>query len=349
MRTSFREAAARSPQARASIRQQCSASHEMVRSQMVGAFKCDFPAASAMPVAADLPAPAPLVIPTAATPPVDPAADAGKKANAYTAVQNDIVETRPIAKQLADHLTNNERVLRLGTKLGANAWYLFGVSDFDRIIDDLQQAIDLPGSVPEVDPKATELLAAMRAVNPTIKELSRYQTTREFKEDNYKLARERQPVLVAGLRTTIAATEAFGTALFDRRMALDERRVAALPTDSLAQSLLATSLSARRLVRRYDALEKPVDVAPFLATLSDVVAANKKLVTTISSLSPKPDSACTDYTEALDKLVGHGRDMARDVRTGGDPSQPAELFAKAYNRSIDAYTGCMKKEVRAQS
>jgi hypothetical protein len=48
-------------------------------------------------------------------------------------------------------------------------------------------------------------------------------------------------------------------------------------------------------------------------------------------------------------LIGHGRDMARDVRTGGNPTQPAQLFATAYNRSVDAYVSCRKKEERARS
>ncbi|MGI3776360.1 MAG: DUF3829 domain-containing protein [Janthinobacterium lividum] len=348
MRTTYRDAGARSQEARDSIRQQCASAHDMVRTRMIEALKCDFPAASAMPVAADLPLPAPAAPQPVATPPTSPAEDTEAKVNEYTAVQNHIVESHPMARELADHLTNNERVLRLGTKLGANAWYLFGIGDFDHIVEELQHAIALPGAVPEVDPKAAELLAALRTVNPTIKELAHYQTTREFKEDDYKLARERQPALVSGMRAAIDASEAFGTALFDRRMAIDERRLAALPADSLAQGLLAASLSTRRLTRRYDALRRPADVAPFLAVVADVVAANRKLAATADALSPKPDSSCADYSEALDRLVGHGRDMARDVRTGGDPSQPAELFATAYNSSIDAHVRCMKREPRAR-
>ncbi len=349
MRTSFRDAGARSPEVRASIRQQCTASHDMVRTRMIEVFKCDFPAASAMPVVADLPLPAPVAPARAAPPPTTPDEDTDAKANSYTTVQNDIVESHPMAKELADHLTNNERVLKLGTKLGANAWYLFGIGDFDHPIEELQAAIALPGTVPEVDAQAAALLAALRAVNPTIKELAHYQTTREFREDGFRLARDRQPVLVAGMGAAIDASEAFSTALFDRRMAIDERQVAALPADSLARNLLAASLATRRLVRRYESLRKPADAVPFLAVLADVVSANKRLSATTGTLSPKPDSTCADYSEALDKLVGHGRDMAQDIRTGGDPSQPAELFATAYNSSVDAYTGCMKKEPRARS
>lgn len=350
MRTAYRDSAASSPQAREAVRGQCTQTHDMVRNSLIQALKCDFPTASDMPVIADLPPPPP---PTRtarpARAPVSAEEAVAAKANAYTTVQNDIVASHPMQKQLADHITNNERVLKLGTKLGANAWYLFGITDFDRIIERLQEAMALPGTIPEVDPSAASLLAALQRVNPTIKTLERYQTTREFKEDGFKLAREQQPVLVAGMKAAIEASDAFSTALFDRRMALDEKQVQALPKDSLAQHLLATSLVTRRLVRRYDGLDTPADVAPFLATLADVVAANKVLATTIGGLSPKPDSSCADYSQSLDVLIGHGRDMARDVRTGGNPTQPAQLFATAYNRSVDAYVSCRKKEERARS
>lgn len=349
MRTSFRDAGARSPEARDAIRQQCAASHDMVRTRMIEAFRCDFPAAAAMPVVADLPLPPPAVPTPAATPAASPAEQTDAKADAYTAVQNHIVESHAMAKELSDHLTNNERVLKLGTRLGADAWYLFGIADFDDVIEELQQAIALPGAVPDVDARAAGLLAALRAVNPTVRELAHYQKTREFKEDDFRLARERQPALVSGMRTAIDASDAFSTALFDRRMAIDERQLAALPAGSLAQGLLSASLATRRLVRRYDALRKPADVAAFLAVLADVVAANRKLAATADGLSPRPDSSCIDYSEALDTLVGHGRDMARDVRAGGDPSQPAALFATAYNSSIDAHVRCMRKEPRARS
>ena len=350
MRSGYRDAAASSPQSREAVRQQCRQTHEMARASLVQALKCDFPAADAMPTIADLPPPpvAPVQAAGSAPSPISPEESMAEKANAYTAVQNDIVASHPMRKQLAEHVTNNERVLKLGTKLGANAWYLFGIPDFDGIIERLTEAMAKPGAVPEVDPSAQRLLAALQSVNPTIKALDRYQTTREFKEDKFKLAREQQPILVAGMKDAIAASDAFSAALFDRRMALDERQLQALPKDSLAQRLLATSLDTRRLIRRYDALNAPADVPPFLATLSEVIAVNKDLASTIASLTPKPDSACADYSGSLDALVGHGRDLARDVKTRGDSSQPSELFATAYNRSVDYYTDCRKNEQRAR-
>lgn len=347
MRTSFRTAAGQSAAARESIRQQCVSSHEMVRTRMIEAFKCEFPAASAMPVVADA---------TVETAPVakaaaiadDPALAVAKKVNAYTKVQNDIVETHPMGKQLAEHMRNNERVLKLGTKLGANAWYLFGIDDFDRQISDLKEAMAMPGSVPEVDPAAAALVSAMEAVNPVIKELYRYQKTRDFKEDGFKLAMARERPLEDGMRGAIAASDAFSTALFERRMAIDEARLAGLKTGSLAHGLLGASLKTRVLLRRYDAMEKPADVPAFLTALDEVRASNKALMAIGDGLSPKANSYCAEYSEALDALIGHGRDLAATVKAKRDPGDESGAFARDYNKSVDYYGRCLKDETRAR-
>ncbi|WP_283535760.1 hypothetical protein [Methylorubrum extorquens] len=63
-------------------------------------------------------------------------------------------------------------MLKLGTKLGANAWYHFGIVDFDGVIDELEKAVALPGVVPEVDAQAARLLATLCEVNPTLKALT---------------------------------------------------------------------------------------------------------------------------------------------------------------------------------
>jgi|GEM_PF-5495368 len=350
MRTSFRSAAGQSAAARESIRQQCVSSHDMVRTRMIEAFKCEFPAASAMPVVADAPVQTPTPAPAAKAAAVadDPAVSVAKKVNAYTKVQNDIVETHPMGKQLAEHIRNNERVLKLGTKLGANAWYLFGIDDFDRQITDLKAAMAMPGSVPEVDPAAAGLLTAMEAVNPVIKELYRYQKTRDFKEDGFKLAMAREKPLEDGMRGAMAASDAFSTALFERRMGIDEARLAGLKTGSLAYGLLGTSLKTRVLLRRYDAMEKPADVPAFLSALDEVRASNKALMAIGDGLSPKANSYCADYSEALDALIGHGRDLAATVKAKRDPGDESGAFARDYNKSVDYYGRCLKDETRAR-
>lgn len=253
LRDNFRTSANASPRARATVAAQCLQVHDAMRKSLAETFKCDFSASANDEVPAQAAAPQPP--PRRAEPArVDPEAATVAKSNAYTEVQNRIVTFHPIAKQLSEHQANNERVLRLGTKLGANAWYLFGISDFDNLIEQMEKAIALPGAIPEVDGAAGKLLAAMKEVNPTIKALERYQTTREFKEDGYKFAQAQNPILVAGMKGAIAAADGFENALFERGVARDERRLAAMPEGSLPRQILAVSLSTRRAVRRFSTL-----------------------------------------------------------------------------------------------
>ena len=350
LRNNFRTSAGRGAQARAGVAAQCLQIHDSLRQSLVQNFKCDFPASANGDSPAQAAAAAPAALPRRAEPArVDPEAAAIAKVNAYTEVQNRIVTFYPFAKRLADYQSNNERVLRLGTKLGADAWYSFSIGDFDSLAGELEKAIALPGAVPEVDGLAAKLLAALREVNPTVKALSRYQSTREFREDGFKFAREQHPVLVAGMKAAAGAADGFENALFDRGLARDERRMAALPEGSLPRQVLQASLSTRRAVKRYEALQPRGDTAPFLAALAEVSAANRELSLALDKLSPKASTYCTGYSRTLDAVLGHGRDLARDIRAGSNPRQPSERFGEYFNRSVEDYGRCLKDEERARS
>lgn len=178
----------------------------------------------------------------------------------------------------------------------------------------------MPGIAPEVDTQAARPLAALREVNPILKAVKRYQTTREFKEDGFEFAREQHVILVPQVEAAAKTMDAYGTALFEREIDQDERRIAALPEDVPARRLLSTSLTLRRAVRRFEALGPGADVAPFLAALGEVSNANRQLGTTFDSMSPKANSSCTGYTDTVASVIEHGRDVSRDIRAKGDPS-----------------------------
>lgn len=351
MRESFRDTVMRNETARPTVAYQCAQAHEAVRKSLIDAFKCDFPAAPSASQALLQTPPSPprsTGAPTRTAPPPTPEAQALAKANAYTEAQNHLVRSHPLEQQLADYRRDNERVLKLGTKLGANAWYHFGIVDFDGVIGELEKAIVLPGAVPEIDAEAARLLAALRELNPTLKALTRYQTTREFKEDGYKFAREQHAILVPRVEAAAKAMETYGSALFEREIARDERRLTTLPEDAPARRLLSTSLTLRRAVRRFESLGPKADVAPFLAALAEVSNANRQLGTTFDGMSPKADSSCTGYTDTVASLIGHGRDVARDIRAKGDPSQPAQRFNETYNRSVREFESCQKNDDRVR-
>lgn len=349
MRDGFRQAA-RDERARKTIAYQCAQSHPVVRQRVMEAFKCDFPAPSAASaaLAAQMPTPGRPSTdkPAASAQPASADVQAAAKANAYVEVQNTIVTFHPFARQLADYLKGNDRVLRAGAKLDGNSWYSFGVPDCDALITRLKAAIERPGEVPEVDGRAKALLAALEALNPTIKALNRYQNTREFRDDAFKFAREQHPIFAGRMEAAVRAANAYGDGLFDRELARDERKLAALAPDAPPARLLATSLAVKRAVRRYEALGPKSDPGPFQAALADVSAANGRLLTTLDALNPKASTSCTGYVKTIDSVVGHGRDVVRDLRSGGDLAQPSQLFGMYYNRSVEDLSSCNRDEER---
>ena len=277
-----------------------------------------------------------------------PEAQAMAKANAYTEAQNHLVRSHPLEQQLADYRRDNERVLKLGTKLGANAWYHFGIVDFDGVVDELEKAVALPGVVPEVDAQA-----APAAGGPT-----RGQSHPEgadalsdhagiqggWLQVRPRAARDPRPPRRGGRQGDGRVWHG----LFEREIARDERRLAALPEDAPARRLLSTSLTLRRAVRRFEALGPKADVAPFLAALGEVSNANRHLGTVLDGMSPKANSSCTGYTDTVASVIGHGRDVARDIRAKGDPGQPAQRFNETYNRSVRDLETCQKNESRVR-
>ncbi|WP_283535761.1 hypothetical protein [Methylorubrum extorquens] len=140
--------------------------------------------------------------------------------------------------------------------------------------------------------------------------------------------------------------DAYGTALFEREIARDERRLAALPDDAPERRLFATSRTLRRAVRQFEALRPKSDVAPFLAALGEVSNANRQLGTTFDGMIPKTNSSCTGYTDTVASMIVHDQDVARDIRAKGDPSQSARRFNETYNRSVRDLESCQKNESR---
>ncbi len=54
------------------------------------------------------------------------------------------------------------------------------------------------------------------------------------------------------------------------------------------------------------------------------------------------------YADTVASVIGHGRDVARDIRAKGDPSQPAQLFNDTYNRSVRDLESCQRSETRVR-
>ncbi|MBC7799939.1 MAG: DUF3829 domain-containing protein, partial [Gemmatimonadaceae bacterium] len=308
-----------------------------------------------VPEAASEPAPGPASelepspLPTPSIAAVEPSPQELAKANAYVEIQKTLVRSHQMTRNLEQYKRNTDRLVRQGGKLGDNAYQISGINDFDRLIDKLEATIAQPVPITEVDPPAARLLLALQEANPVIKSLERYHRTREFREDDHKYAQQQHPILIARMEAAIAAADGFGDALFDRQLAIDEGVVETLAKNSLGQRLLVTSLTARRAVRRYDALGPGTDVTLFRAALADASRSNRALDAALEAMRPKANTSCAAYVRALDNMIGQGRDVARDVSAGSNPKQPAERFGTYYNRSVEDFTRCQKAEERARS
>ena len=341
MRGNFTRDASRGEQARQTVGAQCGMIHQSVRTGLIANFKCDFPPpAPGTVVAQEVPR----------TPRAERVLSAEQqdiaKTNLYVEAQNSLVEHRNLEKDLADYIEGNQKVLGLNPRASGNDWYRFGMTNVDTAIDRLTKAAAMSNRIPEVDPAAAALLAALKDVNPVIKALDRYQTTREFKEDNYKFAKEQHPAFVLKMQAAITASTAFGDALFEREMVADEKKVASLPKNSVPQTLLATSLSARRAIRLFEAAGPKSDTAPLMAAMGELSRNNKALLAAIDGASPKVDSYCTSYSQYVDEMIGAGRDVARDIKGGSRSGNSGDKFVRAYNSSVDKMSSCQERLAR---
>ena len=343
----FKEAAS-NEYGRRGIAGTCLTVHQSTRRSLTETFKCDFPDADT--TLAQVPPTAPITPPaerrarTAA--PSSAEEQLAAKEQAYIAVHNDLVSSQPMSKIVADFKRSNERVLQLGDKMGANGWFSFGVNDFDRPIEMLEAAIALPGALPGIDQTAADLLGKLKAVNPVVKALDQYQTTREFKEDGYKFAQQQAPIFIARMTEADAAEDRFSDALDERDMARDSAKIARLPDGSPPRLLLVTTMDARRAVKHLQALapnDKGATLAEKMAALS---ADNRALAAALNGLSPKPNSYCISYSKTIDTLIGAGRDIARDLKGGSEWQRSSERFITSYNNSIEEAAKCQRNEAR---
>ena len=336
-------AAPRTPGAGEQRARLCTMTHEQMRQAMVTAFACDFPPA---------PATAPATAPALAPP--NPAAQTEAKAAAYAGVRREMAEAHNLAKDLTEYLQGNRLVL--GPKPGGQNFFYFGVGSFDRTIARLSAAVALPGEVPDVDPAAAALLAALQELNPMVAALTRYQSTRAFQDDGMTFARAQNPSFVARMEAAAAAARRFDDAVSSRAMAQDEERVGRLAKGSPAQRLLATSLSLRRAMRRYQVLQpdgaKAIppslvkEVPPFQDALRELQDNNAALAATLAGMSPPADPSCAGFSRAVDDLIGSGRGMVRGAQPGPGPAAPSEGFARSYASTAATLEVCAAGEAR---
>ncbi len=321
---------------RGDMSKECLQLHATLRRSMVASYKCDFPTNAAV-TAADATQQA-----DGASPEQSAERQRIAKENAYTATQNNFLARYKLSSYESEYLTDNRAVLTEGAKLPASPRFFFPVPTIDTATQSLADAVALPGTVPDIDPAANTLLAAMQTLAPIVSKLERYQTTQAYEDDHFKLARETTPAFLAALKATVQAAAAYQRALGQHEIARDQARIKSLPEGSLEQRLVQTSLAARGTVTAYRDLTRS-NTAPFAEALGTLNTVGGTLAEAVKGA----DSACVIYSSGIDRLVGEGRDLLREMRGTSDPSRAAEGFISQYNTAVDDLNRCQRYGMRA--
>ena len=349
MATTYRDLAA--GPARRSVGGSCVQAHTATRTSLVQSFKCDFPAADERlaQAAVTTPAadPAPAASPSRGSSTTTSTAEAVMlKENAYVQAYNRLVQFHNISQDLSQYLSSNERMLKPNAKVDGNSFFLFGITDFGSDIEALEKATSMPSPMPDVDAADKKLLEALNTLNPLVLGLKRYQEARDFREDNYKYARAQTPAFVKAMEAADEAADSLSDALDEREMTRQQAKIATAPEGSPRRLMMTVALDARRASRVLQSAGQPGGPAKFEQSIATVAADNRALAAAMDTLRPKPDDACMRYVIELNSLIGYGRDLVRDLKSGGRPNQAAEGFVRTFNNSVGYLPDCQNEDER---
>ena len=271
---------------------------------------------------------------------------AAAKYDADLDAYDELMADHDLVDDLDTYLARSRRWLPSTAPAGTP--FSFNFRSFDETLKRLRAAAALPGSVPDLDPAANRLLAALQAANPIVSDLVRYQTTRAFEDDNLAHARAQHAPFVAAMREVTAAADALQAALSDHATASDRAQVTLLPEGSLRRQVIADGLDLRVVERRLRHLKAGDDVSALAAALAELSTANDAMHAALDRLDPPADYNCGDYAKRADLLLGYGRDQARAAKAGTDPKVPIDRFRDIYPITADSLEKCLAGEKRAQ-
>ncbi len=278
--------------------------------------------------------------------PMSTESQAAAKYDADLDAYNELMADHDLVDDLDTYLARSRRWLP--PTAPANTAFSFDVRPFDETLKRLRAAAALPGSVPDLDPAAARLLAALQAANPIVSDLVRYRATRAFLDDDLAHARAQHAPFVAAMREVMAAADALQAALSDHAVAADRAQVERLPEGSLRRQVMGDGLALRVVERRLRHLKADDDVSALATALAELSAANDAMHTALDRLDPPADYNCGDYAKRADLLLGYGRDQARAAKAGTDPKVPIDRFRDLYPITADSLDKCLAGEKRAQ-
>jgi hypothetical protein len=270
----------------------------------------------------------------------DAASLAAQKFAAYGKAQDDVASLHPFAQEILQYDEYNPAI-RGKAPLDA---YSAVTNPFGSGIHLLRQAMDIKADLGPLDTSAARLLAAMTALNPTVKAMRAYADSELVHTDNGAKGRELDPVYRAQMKEALDADREFGSLLSAKGMELDTARLKTMQPDTIEYNVLNTDVASRRALDALGALNSavtPETQAAFVAALPPVDAANKALATALTQYKgTMPMDHCKSYQSQAAKLVASGNDTAGSPLTKVRHGTKAERFISDYNDSVTAASAC---------
>jgi len=272
---------------------------------------------------------------------------AEEKLAKYAAAQDDLAN-HPFDREVQQYDEVNSAALAASIpgRRGAvpMTYYRNPSSPVSPIISLLTEAQAIQADLGPLDASATKLLAALNALNPTIKDMNTYISSRQIDTDGGAKAREFDPIYHAQMKDAQAAEAEFSHALSVRKLESDRAKLATMKPDSIEYNLNSTFFATRTAA---DHLEEAVGdpdpkdaVAAFVSSIPAIETANAGLTKALAAASGPLDS-CKSYNAKTTHLIATGQETAKDPFGRLPHETKLQAFIGEYNGTIPDLNGCL--------
>jgi hypothetical protein len=273
---------------------------------------------------------------------------AEEKLAKYSAAQDDLAN-HPFDREVQQYDEVNSAALAAsipGRGAVPMTYYRNPSSPVSPIIFLLTQAQAIQADLGPLDASAAKLLAALNALNPTIKDMNTYIGSHLIDTDGGAKARALDPIYHAQMKDAQAAEAEFSHALSVRKLENDKAKLATMKPDSIEYNVNNTFFATRTAA---DNLEEAVGdpdpkdaIAAFAASIPAIETANAGLTKALAAASgPAPIDSCKSYNAKTTHLIATGQETAKDPFGKLPHETRLQAFIGEYNGTIPDLNGCL--------
>jgi hypothetical protein len=264
----------------------------------------------------------------------------------YSAVQEDMAN-HPFDREVQQYDEVNSAALAASVPGHRDTqpmtYYRNPSSPVSPTIELLTEAQAIQADLGPLDASAAKLLAALNALNPTIKDMNAYIGSHLIDTDGGAKARAFDPIYHAQMKDAQAAETEFSRALSARKLENDKAKLAAMKPDSLEYNVNNTFFATRTVADKIDdaiADPDPKDaMAAFAAGIPTLETANAGLSKALAVASG-PD-ACKSYNSKTTHLIATAKETAKDPFGKLQHENRSQAFIGEYNATIPDLNSCL--------